>query len=352
MTTENKTVLVTFFIVIYGALTVPAYWLNNVSLSDFNALIALYVVFGVVTFILIALLNVYLPHCMRLAKAAAGSVPTPTTTGEGEQEKRNTIARKYGFSMSVFGSLAVALSGTLMLVIVIIIARARPGSDGQSAGLLVTTIFGFITIAGSFLAYLGLPALPTKPWPAGDGGWKTALLELLTPYREMFLRKRNMLFLLLAYTIYTDTLFALYSINSQLYFIEIQPDTFEYSLYSLAGNLYSVVITLIFYVLQLRFQWNLGKCLIFAYALILVVPIWGCIGLAGVNFGFKVHYPHRHQSLLRQGKLTRNLTRTAGNFTSSSSFAGSHKGSRTRPSSYFTPNSSRKARRSCGLAYR
>ena len=281
--------MVTFFIVCYGAFTVPVYWLKQYSLADFNSLIALYVIFGVLTFILIALLNIYIPYCMREAeeKAVAVSPRAGSPTSDEDEIPIRRVAQKYGFSMSIFGTLANFLSATLMLVIVIIISRTLPGPNGQSAGLLVTTIIGFVTMVASLVSYLGLPALPAKSYPA-SGGWKTVLLELLTPYREMLLRKKNMLFLLLAYTMYTDTLFALATITSQLYFIELKPDTLEYSLYSLAQNLYSLVLTLTFYLLQLRFKWNLGKCLIFGYALILVVPVWGCVGLAkNVDFGFK-----------------------------------------------------------------
>lgn len=69
---------------------------------------------------------------------------------------------------------------------------------------------------GSLISYYGLLALPAKSYPA-VGGWKTALLEPLTPCREMLLRRRNMLLLPPAYTIYTDTLFSLLSITGHLY---------------------------------------------------------------------------------------------------------------------------------------
>ena len=230
---------------------------------------------------------------MRLAKETKAATPLHTKSATGDVVKAlgNKTAQKYGFSMAIFGTLASGFSGTLMLVIVIIVARTLSSSNGQSAGLLVTTIIGCITMAGSVVSYSGLPALPAKSYPAA-GGWKTALLELLTPYREMFLRKKNMLFLLLAYTIYEDTLFAAYSIASQLYYTEMKPDTVGYSIYSLAGNLYSLVCTLAFYLLQRRFHWSLTNCLILGYALILVVPVWGCIGLTGnINFGFKASLP-------------------------------------------------------------
>lgn len=298
---EHKSVLVTFLIVCYGAFSTPAYWLRSSTLANFNAFIALYVIFGVLTFILIALLNIYIPHCMRqVRQRGKGATPgADTTISQIGRSGSNAAARKYGFAMSVFGTVAVALSAVLMLVIVIAIAKSLPGPGGQSAGLLVTTILGFLTMAGAIPAYFGLPSLPTKPYPE-VGGWKIALLELLTPYREIFLRKRNMFFLLLAYTIYTDTLFVLYSITGQLYFIEIKPGTLEYSLYTLAGNLYYFILTIAFYLFQRRFKWDLGKCVIFGYALILMVPIWGCIGLANVNFGYKVS---SHAPLIPQPPL-------------------------------------------------
>ena len=230
---------------------------------------------------------------MRLVKQEEAGVRPGTKTNNSHegQSASNEASRKYGFAMSVLGTVAVAVSASLMLMIVIVVAKTLPGPNGQSAGLLVTTIVGFLTMLGAVPAYLGLPKLPTKPYPE-VGGWKTALVELLTPYREMLLRKRNMFLLLLAYTIYTDTLFALYSIAGQLYFIEIKPDTLEYSLYSLAGNLYYFILTIVFYLVQRRFQWDLGRCLIFGYALVLIVPVWGCIGLAkNIEFGFKVGHP-------------------------------------------------------------
>jgi hypothetical protein len=44
-----------------------------------------------------------------------------------------------------------------------------------------------------------------------------------------------------------------------------------------------------FYGLHQKFQLNLEKCMIFGYASVLVVPVWGIIGIADQNsFGDKV----------------------------------------------------------------
>ena len=293
----------------YGALSIPAYWLKDYTLSAFNSLLALWIVFNVVTFILGALLNIYIPYCMRQATISAEPEPVVTTThlearnqekhsshstafAIGHEEEQaldiKSSARKYGFAMSILGTLGNAFGACLMLGVTIILARYLTADAGQSAGLLVTTVMGFVTVLLGVPVYFGLPSLPTKTWPT-RGRWRTALTELAMPYREMFLHRRNMMFLLIAYTVYSDTLFALYSLTSQLYFIEVQPDTFEYSLYTLSGNLFWALLTVVFYVVQLRFKWDLGKVLIIGYALILIIPIWGCIGLANIeNFGLKV----------------------------------------------------------------
>ena len=55
----------TIFIVLYGALSIPVYWLQGYSLVNFEALTALWILFAINTFIIIALLNIYIPYCMR-----------------------------------------------------------------------------------------------------------------------------------------------------------------------------------------------------------------------------------------------------------------------------------------------
>ena len=284
---ENKSLLVSIVIACYGAFTIPVYWLKDPNVNAFNSLIALYIVFGSFTFIEIALTNIYIPHCMRLAdKKAVGEHRDSPMPKDDNGIFSGGKKQRYGFAMSIYGQLATSGSGSIMLAIVTILAGTLNGTSSQNAGLIVTTVFGFVTVAGTVICFLGLPVLPAKPLQRGS--WKTAMLELLVPFRELLFRKRNMLFLLVAYTVYTDTLFALSSITSQLFFTEIRPTTLEFSLYSLAGNLFSFVCTLAFFIFQHWVRWNMENWLIFGYALILVVPVWGCIGLADIDFGFKV----------------------------------------------------------------
>lgn len=68
--------LVTGSIVCYGAFSIPAYWLQGYTDRDFQTLTGLYVVFNIVTLVLIAVLNIYIPYCMRTSVA-------PANDGEG-----------------------------------------------------------------------------------------------------------------------------------------------------------------------------------------------------------------------------------------------------------------------------
>ncbi|KAK5047490.1 hypothetical protein LTR84_006587 [Exophiala bonariae] len=281
---RRKTLLTTAMMVLYGIFVTPAYWLKNYTKTDFNSLIALWVMFGLLTFIFMALLNIYIPHCMRIVEENAD--PSEQRVEDTNQITSETKGQKYGFVMSIFGQVASSVSGVLMLIIVIILTVTLPTESGQNAGLIVTTVSGFVTIVGSVVCYYGLPELPTKTLPPGHS-WKWVLLELILPFRDLLLRRKNMLFLLVGYTVYTDSLFALSSVTGQLFYVEIKPSTLEYSLYSIAGPIMLGVCTIVFYYLQRWARWNLEKCLIAGYFLILIVPIWGCIGLSSVDFGLK-----------------------------------------------------------------
>ncbi|KAE9381972.1 hypothetical protein N431DRAFT_16241 [Stipitochalara longipes BDJ] len=298
---KNKSLLVALLVICYGVISIPVYWLRDTSLAAFNALMALYVVYAVITYILTVVFNMFIPHCMRTTgemepvdssssqETSINEAKTPASEikilPKDTKSSQPSASRKYGFKMSIWGTIGTAIGGILALAVVMILYQTLPSSSGQSAGLLVTTVVGFLTIAGSIVTYLGLPAIPAKP----KKDWKAWWIELLTPLKDLF-RRKNMAVLLLSYTIYTDTSFALNSVTAQLYFAEVKPDTLEYSLYSMAANIFGVVTSLGFYLLQTwRPPFSLEHWLIIGYALILIVPIWGCIGFAdNINFGFKV----------------------------------------------------------------
>lgn len=62
---SKKHLLVTVFVVCYGAFAIPAYWLKSYDTQDFASLIALYVIFNIFTLLLTAVLQIYIPYCMR-----------------------------------------------------------------------------------------------------------------------------------------------------------------------------------------------------------------------------------------------------------------------------------------------
>lgn len=107
------------------------------------------------------------------------------------------------------------------------------------------------------------------------------------PLKELLVRK-NMAALLLSYTIYTDTAFAINSNISQLFIAEIHPGTLEFSLFSLAQSLFLLGCSLAFLLIEPHLPVRLESWYIIGLALQMLLPVWACIGIADVNFGFKV----------------------------------------------------------------
>lgn len=224
------------------------------------------------------------------AKSLVNDSSNSTEDIESINPRKPNFQRKYGFFMSIMGAVGTALAGAIALLVTIIVMKTVPAENSQSAGLLITTIVGFITIIGAGVAYFGLPNVPSK-----DTSGKSLVkwgVQVFVPFKDLMKRK-NMFVMLLSFTIFNDVLLAMGSVTGQLFFIEIVPDALETSLYSLAGLFFQIAGTLGFFFLQAyKPPFRLEYMMIFGYALILIVPIWGCIGLkAGLNFGFKVCGP-------------------------------------------------------------
>ena len=62
----------------------------------------------------------------------------------------------------------------------------------------------------------------------------------------------------------------------------------EFSLFSLTQVLCIIGCNLLFLIVRPCLSVTLETWLIAGYALVLIIPVWGCIGLADVNFGWKV----------------------------------------------------------------
>ncbi|CZS99427.1 uncharacterized protein RAG0_07746 [Rhynchosporium agropyri] len=292
---EKKGTLVALFIVLNGIVCIPVYWLRDASLAAFHVLCTLYVVFAVIAYIITIVFSIFIPHCMRTAVEREG-IATPLSQQTLIQDTKNladikpredgasttkaSISRKYGFKMSIFGTFGTAMGGIIALLVVIILYKTIPGTDGQSAGLLVTMI-----------------PFPARP----KDNWKAWWAELFTPLKDMGKRK-NMAALLLSYTSYVDTLFVLSSVTGQLYFVEILPDALEFTLYTMATTIFGAITTLAFYSLQVwRPPFKIEQRLVIGYSLVLVIPIWGRIELADdINFGFKNRGEFYVQNLLFQ----------------------------------------------------
>ncbi|EGP84763.1 uncharacterized protein MYCGRDRAFT_95601 [Zymoseptoria tritici IPO323] len=173
---SHKHLLVTIGFVTYGCFTIPVYWLQDTSSYDFNVLSALSIVFTIATNILVAVLNIYVPYCMRENAAAIKastrshghpnvlpSPPSPPSSSNapiGNASVESSEKRTYGFKMTVIGSFANSIGALIMYIIVIIITETT--KNVNAPGLLVATTVGFITVAGASVVYFGLPRLPAK----------------------------------------------------------------------------------------------------------------------------------------------------------------------------------------------
>lgn len=106
-----------------------------------------------------------------------------------------------------------------------------------------------------------------------------------------------MALLLISFTIYTDTTYAISSVTSQLFVAEVRPDTLEISLYALASTICGVICTVLFMTSRPYVPIRLESWLLIGYGINTLIPVWGCIGLGAVDFGFKVSL-QRHRCLM------------------------------------------------------
>ncbi|CZS88014.1 uncharacterized protein RCO7_00983 [Rhynchosporium graminicola] len=248
---EKKGTLVALFIVLNGIVCIPVYWLRDTSLAAFHALKRE----GIAT-----------PLSQQTLIQDTKNLADIKPREDGASTTKASISRKYGFKMSIFGKFGTAMGGIIALLVVIILYKTIPGTDGQSAGLLVTMIVGFLTIIGAIGAYLGLPAVPARP----KDNWKAWWAELFTPLKVVFCGDSTG--------------------NTRIYAI--------YDGYYDFG----AITTLAFYSLQVwRPPFKIEHWLVIGYSLVLVIPIWGCIDFADdINFGFKNRGEFYVQNLLFQ----------------------------------------------------
>lgn len=63
--------MVTLLFVLYGIICISVYWLQGISGYNFQVLSGLSIAFTITTSILVAVLNIYVPYCMRTAATSS-----------------------------------------------------------------------------------------------------------------------------------------------------------------------------------------------------------------------------------------------------------------------------------------
>ncbi|KIV89129.1 hypothetical protein, variant 1 [Exophiala mesophila] len=283
---KQKSLLMVITIFLYAAISIPVAWLDKLTKPTFDAFSGLYVLFSVITLALMALLNIYIPFCMKLEPDVAKEMGSFSVSDETERR------HKIGTKMSVFGPILSWSASILVLIIGIILSKTLELERQQSAGLIMTTVAGFVTLIGSAVAYFGLPTLVARDLPVGKSWWSIAFSSVFGLVKDLWKNKTAAL-LLVGYTAYTDTTFAQSTVLSQLFILTVKPDIVEFSLYSLSFNAMCIIFSLIWFWIRPRINIRLRSWMIFGYLVNLIPALWGSIGISeNVGIGFKVCTPH------------------------------------------------------------
>lgn len=94
----------------------------------------------------------------------------------------------------------------------------------------------------------------------------TLITTVLAPFRDMS-KRRSMAALLVSYTIYTDTTYAISSVTSQLFVLEVMPETLEISLYALTSTISGVTCTVGFMAIRPYVPIRLETWLLIGYGI-------------------------------------------------------------------------------------
>lgn len=125
-------------VVVYGAIAIPAAWLDGFTKPIFNGLAGLYVVYAVVSLMIAALLNIYIPHLMNSEPEMQRHEPTDA---DGTADLADTVdpdqigRQKVGTWLSVFGIVANYVAGIIVLVLGIILSATLPLDRQQAASV-------------------------------------------------------------------------------------------------------------------------------------------------------------------------------------------------------------------------
>ncbi|KAJ2984822.1 hypothetical protein NUW58_g5857 [Xylaria curta] len=274
-------------LIIYGILCLPIASLRGSDLNTFNALSALYVVFNVIGFIAGAWQSVFIPYVMNKSEEMESQSSQQSLNNNEDLGKR---AIEDGVRMGVWGSNGLSAGQISLFVISIGLTFASE----SYAGLYTTTAAGALCIVLSLVAWPLLPA----PRPKSRQEAKSIRTWLMLPLRTFLLLWRQIWTYpecfkwLLAYTVYTDTVFAFSSVTSQLFNLNIRPSLREFTYYSLVQPVAAILSATAFMYLRPVMKRYIGLTLrywtVFCYALTCFCALWCAIGISpSASIGFK-----------------------------------------------------------------
>jgi hypothetical protein len=177
------------FLCIYGALVLPTAALTAYNMSNYTALLALYVVFNIIGFVAGAWQNVFVPYLMQKAAPMASlmqphtpsssSTTTPIPLADALEDDHlkqvQQVREREGVKISVAGNNALNLGMTVFYAITIGISYAS-ASASLYAGLYMTTAAGALCIVLAIAAWRFLPA-PRERQKRQEETWLTIPVE-------------------------------------------------------------------------------------------------------------------------------------------------------------------------------
>lgn len=159
-------------LVIFGVLALPAAGITSLTLTNFNALTALYITINIIGTAATAWQNIFVPYTMQ--KAA----PIQVLSAQARQEALDKVSgneaellrRKReleGVRISVWGNNALYLGTTIFFAITIGLSYIN-ASTQINAGLYVTTAAGAVCVACAVGGWRFLPVPATKSLDHGQ----------------------------------------------------------------------------------------------------------------------------------------------------------------------------------------
>ncbi|RYC54201.1 hypothetical protein CHU98_g12009 [Xylaria longipes] len=274
-------------LIIYGILCLPIASLRGNDLMTFNTLSGLYVIFSVVGFIAGAWMNIFIPFMMH----KSGETGSPSS--QQPLNNNDDLARKAiedGMRMGVWGSNGLSAGQIILYVI----SLGLTFVSAAYAGLYTTTAAGALCIVISLIAWRLLPAPKPKSRQKGKTTREWLIAPLITfslLFRQIWKYPESFKYLL-AYTVYTDTVFAFGSVTSQLFNLNIRPSLREFTYYSLVQPGAAIISATIFLyarpTMKNYFGMTLRHWTIVCYALTCFCTLWCAIGISpSVSIGFK-----------------------------------------------------------------